>query len=271
MKWLLLLTFLFVGCTEEERRYLFNEYDDEYEDVVNAAAQECFNDAKIVASLQETNTFSNFYPVGTVYRATKTTSGNTNKVYSYFKVIENNLGTLKIVAIYADTNLTDTVIEYTQSENDDIITTIGYGVCFNDDDYYDGSSLSSTDSITFVHSRLRVVVADDDDDDTEPEQYVDRKDSYVVDKDYPLVLHQFNGSVAVETKGAGDDNVGTVTDTYKLERLDGGESDSECTDDPVCDFSDTASLPTCNLAVDTDHYKKTVPDDALLGVDLTNC
>ncbi len=275
MKYLILLL-LFISCGDGNKfRYLYTEYDAEYDTLIEAQATECINDSRIIKNLKKTNTFEDVYNVGTVYRAQRKID-NESTVNYYFKIteVDGDLGRMKIAV--ASSSLTNYVINYTESANSDLIQTVGYGVCSSIKGRYEGSSLSASDKLTFDHERLNIIEEDsDDDDDNDPEQYKEIEESYVLDIDYPLVLHQFNGEYITREKGISDDEEIKKEVVFELEELDGGLNDDDCKDDIVCtdglDDTEIASYSNCNVNINTNHYDSEDVDTLLLTVDLREC
>lgn len=259
MKFLLPLSLIFLmgACGKYNEVYLYDENDDEYDTVLQLGQQECIDSNKIFAALDKTSDFAGYgYKVGTIYKLTEEVKDK-DKTIRYAKILSIQMGEMQI-ALRSPNSGEDKVIIFSQEDNKNILSTLATGIC-STKKYYQHGSLNRTDILSYSYKRTDIHNGTEQN----PTSYLKREDSYQLNKDYPLVLHLYNGTRVDEKKV--EDKLYNSSTTYLINTI----TSSECEKDNLCDFN---SIPSrqCSPVVDTQHYLRKATNALLLDLN-SNC
>lgn len=247
----LLLLCLLISCGQYEEKYLYDEHDEEYDTVLQLSLQECIEKNPIFKSLDRTSDFVGFgYEVGTIYQLTEEVKDR-DKILRFAKILSIDSGVMRI-ALRSPDSTEDKVITYTQEQNKKILETMAIGVC-SLEKFYGHSSLNSLQTLSYSYKRKDIYSGTEQN----PVNYLERKETYNLNTNFPLVLHLFNGVREDEKKI--DDTTYKTTTNFSIKSI----TSNDCREQAICDFVVTPSLE-CNAVVDIKHYLKETTSDLLI-------
>lgn len=274
MKYLYLTLLLsFFSCDEYSKRYLFSEYDPEYEESRQLLLAQCVDDSRFFDRM---TTFADFssanYRVGDTYLITRTDEDDSEvKVFAQITAINAADMVVKFNGI---NDAYDSVVTFTEAEYADFKDDLEIAACDPLVEQFSFSGLGSSTSI-MTRKGETIEVADSDDDDID-EEYYESRHVLKFNTDYPIFFYLYNGTkklVFDQNEDEGENDEETKTYTYTIEEID--EDDDTCTDSSSCDFTHTT--PACNLELDTasiddeSYQDVTAAGNYFLKFDSTNC
>ncbi len=261
--------FLFISCDTVEEVYLYDKEDPEYSTLLQMAAQQCVDEAKIFDALDKMRDFENY---GFFNRTYKISQDTQNKTDIYVRVTSVSATQMELTFNSSNNDL-DKILVFETNDHDDLISELKIMSCnLGLKDHFSASSLASDDNVKLTWKKETITVLDSpDDEDDDPEGYDRREDTFTFDNDLPLVFFYYNATKTAKVKTDEDEQEQSSTSKITIKDVTGEDECNTSSDDynSNCEFSSVTKV--CNIVVNTGIYNSNAYSDEIISPVETGC
>lgn len=220
----LTLALTLISCGQTTEEYLYNEHHKDWQAVKKYGETLCKEGSAIFKAFKQRGDFKKYYDEGQLYRVSVKKAKWSEAENHYIKL--ENVQKEKVTILYSYNNgNTTTEFEYTNQQNNKLVSGLANGACETRKDYvYKASNLGSSKGSTFT--------------DTRKEKVGDKTrkiiEVFSANVEAPLALIAWNRTF--------DDSDQNGKDEYKLTKID----QDDCDSDDKCDFI-SSGVGTINI------------------------